>query len=337
MTKIDVTLLTTIILLFVTNSRAFAQDAYEFSVEQSNYSELTGGTSVNGTATWDDLDGAYIPLGFKFKMFDTPTDTFQLFGYAQLVANDHERFIAGFFALGLNLIDRGWNVNVDSAETTGSLSPISYQTTGSPGNRICKIEWRNAGFYSEMYEDSISEDFVNFQAWLYETSNNIEIHFGPSNILHPEQSYDGFPGPWITLYPSYDQGLQEDTEKFYILSGDSSKPDMIHTFSYDYDITGMPTDGTVYKFTYIDKSVSNKLISNHKPLRLHPNPTSAEASWFLSSEVQSIALKNMAGQSVNFQRVNSNTIDLGDLKPGVYMVEILTQEGYTLTEKLIKD
>ena len=42
-----------------------------------------------------------------------------------------------------------------------------------PGRRVLKIEWKNAGIYEEYYDDKVSNDYINFQLWLYEGTNDI--------------------------------------------------------------------------------------------------------------------------------------------------------------------
>ena len=58
-------------------------------------------------------------------------------------------------------------------------SSVYYQVIGAAPNRIMKIEWRN------MYNDFTDKPDcpklngnLNFQVWLYETSGNIEFHYG---------------------------------------------------------------------------------------------------------------------------------------------------------------
>jgi len=47
--------------------------SYEFTVSTNPYINLTGSTSLNGTAPWDDPEFE-IPIGFDFQYFDTTID-----------------------------------------------------------------------------------------------------------------------------------------------------------------------------------------------------------------------------------------------------------------------
>jgi hypothetical protein len=79
---------------------------------------------------------------------------------------------------------------IDRGELTGiSQSPISYKMEGNAGSRILKIEWKNAGFVGEIGELGTLNDYVNFQVWLFEGSNDVEMHYGPNMVLNPAISY----------------------------------------------------------------------------------------------------------------------------------------------------
>src|SRR5688500_8504917 len=76
-----------------------------------------------------------------------------------------------------------------------NLSPILMEVAGSPGSRIMKLEWRNAGFYEDT---SIGfTNFVNFQIWIHEISGNIEYHYGASYV--DLNSHGGSTGPTIGM------------------------------------------------------------------------------------------------------------------------------------------
>ena len=130
-------------LCFLFAQSIHAQDfPYDFSVEQGVYTPLQNAISANNGMVWDD-PSIEAPLGFDFQFFGQTASTlywyggtaFNVFG---LPANTTPLIIA----YGSDLIDRGYDVGI-------SQSPISYKTEGSPGNRIFKMEWSNAGFYDD--------------------------------------------------------------------------------------------------------------------------------------------------------------------------------------------
>jgi len=149
---------------------------------------------------------------------------------------------------GVDIIDRGFNFVGDTAV---SQSNISYQLVGMEGSRILKIEWNNVGFFDELSGDNVSTGFTNFQLWLMEGTNDIEIHFGPNSILQPELSYAGTTGANIGLFPGYDVVEDTITSTAYVLGGDPSAPILNEITSLE-DATfldGTIPDGTIYLFS----------------------------------------------------------------------------------------
>jgi len=63
---------------------------------------------------------------------------------------------------------------------TSLAASISYTTAGSAPNRIFQVQWKNMSNDEWCSEDGCSaiDGDLNFQAWLYETSGNIEFYYG---------------------------------------------------------------------------------------------------------------------------------------------------------------
>jgi len=76
--------------------------------------------------------------------------------------------------------------------TDESLSPIDYEIVGDIGSRILKIQWTNAGILGGDVDDP--DDFVDFQMWICEGSNRIEIHYGASQTSEYSFGYNDGPG-----------------------------------------------------------------------------------------------------------------------------------------------
>lgn len=69
-------------------------------------------------------------------------------------------------------------MNVDLLPNTGSpIDPFSYETTGSPGSRVCTIQWKNMKNYTGTAGNEIYAT-MNFQAKLYEGTGRIEFVYG---------------------------------------------------------------------------------------------------------------------------------------------------------------
>jgi hypothetical protein len=162
--------------------------SYTFSRTTGNYQDLTGATSLNNNQTWDD-PGYIVPMDFPFTMFGKTIDSlsyFSLGGSLMGFCGSDTVYTPIISPFEADLIDRGgWTGN--------SQSPLSYKVDGGVGNRILKIEWNNAG----SYDDSTLNDYVNFQLWMYEGSDDIEIHFGASSIAVDTIFFYGESGPLV--------------------------------------------------------------------------------------------------------------------------------------------
>lgn len=248
-----------ILALFVLPLATAAQ--YRF-YKDSSYSQafafLSSPVSVNTGQSWDDPDFT-IPIGFSFRLFSDTTDTLymrSIFGSGGLLTTKPVSATTlnavGIVALGSDLQDR-------DTTGSGSRSPIAYAVSGTSPNRIFKLEWKNAGFYNAMDNGEFS-DSINFQLWLYEGSNVIEIHVGNGQYVSPNVDlYDGGPGPWIGLFDSVDNNL--DGKLNYFLSGTVSAPvlDSFSQLTFFPGVPGMsgnPMAGSVYRFTPVEGSPS---------------------------------------------------------------------------------
>lgn len=224
---------------------------YKDSSYNQVFSFIPSPVSVNTNQFWDDPDFS-IPIGFSFRMFADTTDTLYMssaFGFGGLLTtkpvSSTTLNATGIIAHGSDLQDRDTTLS-------GSKSPIAYALSGTSPNRIFKLEWKNAGFYNAIDNGAFS-DSVNFQLWLYEGSDVIEIHFGNGNYVSPNSDlYDGGPGPWVGLFDSVDNNL--DGRLNYYLKGSAAAPSL-DSFSQSTffpgvpGMTGNPTPGSVYRFT----------------------------------------------------------------------------------------
>jgi hypothetical protein len=313
---------------------------YNFSVSTGSYSDLTGSISLNNGMTWDDPQFT-IPIGFNFQYFNTTMNQIFLddLGLGGELSSDTSE--TGIYALlipyGADIIDRGYDFNVDSS-TTGSLSNVSYILEGTSGNRILKIEWKNVGFYSELEDDNISSDFTNFQLWLYEGSNDIEIHFGPNSITQPNLSFDGETGSYVGLFPEYDFDNDSVIGNGIVLSGNPSSPNALSVDSiYANYLNGVILNGTIYKFTKSAVGIS-ELMSDFLKISIYPNPSDDYFNISFDNvefNISSISILNTNGQKAKEINFDNDVIDISDLSSGTYFVQLNTKSGIAL-KKLIK-
>ncbi|MBL4658614.1 MAG: PKD domain-containing protein [Flavobacteriales bacterium] len=205
---------------------AVGQSTYALTYSNGTYSDLTGATSLNNGQLWDDHD-TLIPIGFTFELFDQSFDSIHI-SVLVWFKIDGDYFIEAFFA---DFIDRGNG-------TGTSLSPKSFLLDGAPGDRILKIEWKNAGFLFEMINSGTLDDSVNVQLWLYEDSGYVEIRVGSNSVAKPLSSFNSNEGPRVGLRTYFGENLTA--------SGAADAPVLDTTVEY---LTGTPSDGMIYRFS----------------------------------------------------------------------------------------
>ncbi|WP_299253817.1 T9SS type A sorting domain-containing protein [uncultured Aquimarina sp.] len=306
-------------LSFFVNSQS-----YELSTSTAAYINLTSSTSLNNTAPWDDPEFA-IPIGFDFEYFDITINQIYIddwgFG-AGLTTNPNETgTLPVLIPYGADIADRGYDFNNENA-TTGSLSNISYLVEGSVGNRILKIEWNNVGFHSDIFVDGISTDFTNFQMWLFEGSNDIEIHFGPNSISNPDESFDGEAGSLIALIPSYNFGTEVLEENATFLSGNPINPTVIlSTVDDNTFLDGVIPNGTIYKFTR--STLSTEEFRSVTKLELFPNPSNDVISISGITTNEKYEIYNLLGNKIEDGIIYKNKrINIQNYSKGIYLIKL---------------
>jgi hypothetical protein len=317
---------------------------YSLTVLNKTYQPLSNPVSLDEGVPWDDPDFT-IPLGFSFQLFNETYSTLYTFsGTGGLVSGQGPADVQPspmIIAYGSDLIDRG----LEDGEVQ---SPVGYQLTGSAPNRILKIQWENAGFFEEI-DNGGSGSFVNFQLWLYETSNLIEIHFGDSEILTPGIHAGGLEAPLIGLNESFNHVLLE-TGTVYYLQGSASDPVIAVNDSGDIfwaptaTLNSHPAANTVYQF------VPDVMMATEEPLiaaewSLFPNPASTECIlevnlMEMKKEVM-VRLISQLGQEVYQTRISGQQQDplqipLADLPNGTYVVQLIG-DGFQSSKLLQKN
>lgn len=310
---------------------------YIFSVEQEAYQPLENPSSLTFNAIWDDpAFTVFIPFDFHY-MGDTITSL-----------NTTEDLLGGVLFAGIpditatDLIVAHFSDLIDLGFREGkSLSSINSEITGEEPNRIVKIEWKNAGFYNEVADTSFTiQSFVNFQAWFYESTNDIEYRFGPSFIASPLVHDVG----GVSCALADDLNLGTGFIKFFwALQGDPANPSVNEGVDIDINaqdppfLNSDPSDGTVYRFSSLVTS-TDEIVKDLKGVKIFPS---------LANEV--LYLENTLAKNLQYRIVNQsgflmsegNTsssqeeIDISSLSAGNYFM-ILSEENRIATKKFIK-
>lgn len=309
---------------------------YILTVDQAEYTPLVE-TIAATDGVWDDLD-IQTPLGFPFQLWGQSTST--LFWYGELTAFNVAGLPAAsntpfLIAYGADLIDRGYDSGI-------SQSPISYKTEGEPGNRIFKMQWANAGFF---YDDS-NTSFTNLQVWLYEGSNVIELHFGPTEVEDP--SVFDFTGPLIGFMDEY--SLIDDVfQNVFYLTGPVEHPTVVQsTFSQIDTISSTlhsaPGNGLIYRFTPGVSATGNPQLSDNG-IRVYPTLASDAISIALNDPTATILQKGLyynmfdaLGKTVRSGQITNDTerVEIKNLAGGLYYVSIYSPAGLVGTQKVRK-
>ncbi len=239
---------------------------YTLTTLDEPYNDLTGATSINGGELWDDPEYV-VPIGFAFEINGNAVTALQFVGSGSFLAapTSDPDILTGVLPFEMDLIDRG---DIDGT----SVSPLSYKVEGSPGSRICKIEWKNAGSFEELNTENTLDMFINFQLWLYEGINRIEFHFGSNNINNPDLFYGGF-GIYMGT-----TDIDPNTDEIYnphFFAGSIDAPFLSAAVE---TIDGTPAPGTVYRLS-LDLPVEVTVTGQNSTSTCQPNGSaSAEAT-----------------------------------------------------------
>lgn len=307
---------TTLILLLLLSLSIQAQN-YTFSNLTGTYSNLTGTTSLSNGEIWDDPEyDLVLPFQFvingvsnsNFKVYDS-TITLQTGGpIYQVIA-----------PLANDLIDRG-----DGGPT--SLSPISYKIDGAVGSRIAKIEFQNCG----SFDDTTLAMFVNFQIWMYEGSNIIELRYGPSSVTNDNIFYGTDSGAIIGLAGA---DVDDNLSNTHLLTGLASSPTLSTDNSF-VNVTGTPPANTIYRFT--PTSLNNSEI-NSSLVTLYPNPFNDYVVIEGLKSNFSYDIYNVSGKLIqsNQDATSGTIVDTKSFESGIYILKIVS-ENESIVKKIIK-
>lgn len=286
---------------------------YTFIKLNQPYVELINPVSINQGEIWDDFEFP-IPIPFTFAVNGQ--------NFQELIMSDSFITFDGSLSeiispMGNDLVDRGSDGNT-------SLSPLSYKIEGTNGNRILKIQWKNCG----SFDDSTLTMFVNFQLWLYETTNVFEIRYGNSSVTDAETFYFGEVGGAIGI-TSIDFNTEEFTNSIFLI-GSPASPTTTNELDF---ITGTPTSTTVYRFTPTALSIgSNEKNSN---VVVYPNPS--KDVFFIKglTDNQQYTISDSFGKVIQKGLIleDNATINLSNFETGLYFLNF--ESGNSI--KLLKN
>ncbi|MGC9024846.1 MAG: PKD domain-containing protein, partial [Chloroflexia bacterium] len=244
---------------------------YGFSSFVGTYTEITGGTQL--TTSCDDESYNNNPIGFTFY-YDNITYT-----VFSVQCN-------GFIAMGPTVassyypLSTGTTNNVISAlgmdlQTNAADSEIRYEVLGTSPNRVLVVQYKNFRNYAA------TGDSYNFQIRLYETSNRVEIVYGPfvknATARTPQVGLRGASNADFnnrrTVLPTYGWA--------------NSLPGIFNTDTMALDPTSLPSNGLTYDWDPIVGVI------------LHPAEQSGSACRG-SEATYNITVANTSGAPMSF-------------------------------------
>lgn len=307
---------------------------YTFQLDSANYTPLSNPISLNNGAVWGDSNnissyviGPPFQIALSGRLFDS------IYFYPSSCAIGNPNSITPFNAhmvmpFGyIGLVDRGISSNT-------SLSALSYKIDGTPGNRILKIECKEAGSARELAVNaSILSNHISFQAWFYEGSNMIEFRYGPSvmplsTTFYGSNNGNANTGPIVGIFT---QSASNWVECW--LEGPVGSPSLVSTAQF---MIGTPANGTVYRFNPVSTtSVAEQQISSL--LQAFPNPATDLLRLELQQSQSSalVQLYDLSGREVKRVLMSEmqQSVDISDLAAGMYSLRL---EGAAGSLKIIK-
>jgi len=225
-------------ILFFSKTSSFAQDKIlEFESGNKEYIHLKDPIVISENENWADDFWKEIDIGFSFNFLG------EIYNKARIRSGGID------FPNGKGILSRrifALYRMLKHHDQTQSRSEISFKTEFDIGlnERICKIEWKNAGLTKHETRITKQSDYINIQVWLHETSCRITYHFGENNIS--EESY------LANLYKAGPLGIKLFIDgKLHSPTGNGDNPIYVveDASSGKYpNIESYPSNGTYYCF-----------------------------------------------------------------------------------------
>lgn len=298
------------------------------------YELLENPISVNNEDIWEGDFNYVIDLDFEFEI------NYQVFNEVIITAGNGLHF-QGYNNPRLWIWGSEWGGNgyLYDVGDTESESPIGYEVVGEVGERIVKIQWQNAGISNQWpdYFPDDPDDFVNFQMWIYEGSNELEVHYGPSQSS--DSSFDQNDGPGVRF-------LKIDNNWGYCFSGYENLP--YYTWTDFTDpvpgclLNGIPNEGKIFRF-YPNPTVLVKEEMINKPgftvvPRVFQNNLSVIIDQFDQGNFYNLHIYNILGVEVlNLPITNKNTL-INQLftKTGIYVFVLMDGNNTSIQKVLLR-
>lgn len=136
---------------------------YSFAKDSVAWQELNSQTILNSNnSAWN--FSYKVPIGFTFNYLGRNFDSLRIETNGYVVFDDDRNYALTAF-LGFS----------DCVDGEGNHSVLGYELSGTNGNHILKIQFKNTS------NSSLSEKHFSYQIWLKE-NHAVEVHIGPNDF-----------------------------------------------------------------------------------------------------------------------------------------------------------
>ncbi|WP_448606612.1 T9SS type A sorting domain-containing protein [Paenimyroides ceti] len=310
-----------LLVLFLMILQTKAQSLYVLATHNAAYSDLVNPISINNGEAWNGIPYGPFEVPFSFKIANQPITNFgfenDYFVFFTAMEINASQYILS--APGIYVLDKNY-------ETGISESPLSYKVDGIVGNRILKIEIKNAGSETELLVNQTNNLFLNVQIWIYEGTDVIEYHYGNSNITQTDiEDFKEEEDPLLVAigepsftYSGFVSGNPVSPTFNEINNGNINEIDLT-----EYALNSYPASGTVYRFTPSTTVANDKFDKTR--FSVYPNPATEVLNISLEKmDAMAYIITDMTGKTIQkgIFKALENTIELGNLSSGMYCIRI---------------
>jgi len=321
----------TLLCTFSLSAQVITND-YVFTQQLDFYYEIENGEISNLAMDWLEIESDFSAVPpFDFNVYGKPVFGLTSYFTPSLLyfvpEDDTDTELPFFVPFGSPQLQNRGMVSGSNA-----MSDISTIVEGEVGERIMKIQYRNAGFAGEIDSMGTANDYVNFQLWLHESNNAIEIHYGNYSITNEAISFEGATGPSFGLFMIDEDNLDEGNPDVAVfLENDPMNPDLMRETENveERALTGMPPTGMIYTLTPVadtTEMTSATEIIWLEGIDVFPNPTANLLQIKVQNQQLAGAtyiLTDTNGKLITRGNTQENTnINLQNLPTGTYFLKI---------------
>lgn len=277
------------------------------------YTPLTDATDLDLASTGE--KPYVLPIGFEFSIADKTTTELRFLETGTLHTHTpYSPETASIVLANLGLFPR---IGTDS-----QLSFIRYKTEGEVGERIFKLEFVNFGFLKEVQNTQQTNSYINYQMWIYETTNTVELLFGDAYFPDGAEAVTDTGRPTFGLVNEWYQETETFTD-IWAAIGDINTPTIFHATQITDEesvlLSSIPNSGNGVRIAHPTTSTTTPSV---EPIVVYPSISHDNITVqgdFTNSSYQII---NSYGQVLQQGIIATPSININQLAKGMYLLQI---------------